>query len=106
MCAPCLGAHVCALDMCVPLPAPPCCAAQEWTGEACVGDALLEVAARLPRAKMLISTQGSRGSICLLRQQQRQVCGARVGMGVPWCGRHVHASCIQLHAPAAILTPC
>lgn len=44
---------------------------QEWTGEACLGDALLELAARLPRAKMLITTQGSKGSICLQRQSQQ-----------------------------------
>lgn len=48
------------LCSCVPL-------LQEWTGEANIGDALAEVAGRLPLAKLIISTQGARGSICLLR---------------------------------------
>jgi hypothetical protein len=50
----------------------PCVCVQEWTGEACIGDALVELAARLPRARLLITTQGSKGSICLLRQQPDQ----------------------------------
>jgi hypothetical protein len=41
---------------------------QELTGEASLGDALLSLAARLPRARLLFTTQGARGSICLQRQ--------------------------------------
>lgn len=41
---------------------------QELTGEASLGDALLSLASRLPRARLLFTTQGARGSICLERQ--------------------------------------
>lgn len=44
---------------------------QEWTGEATIGDALVALAARLPRAQMIITTQGAKGSICLLRTQEQ-----------------------------------
>lgn len=40
---------------------------QEWTGEAELGDALLTVAARLPQAKTIITTRGSRGAVMLQR---------------------------------------
>ncbi|WIA37423.1 hypothetical protein OEZ86_014348 [Tetradesmus obliquus] len=42
---------------------------QEWTGEQCIGDAMLELAVRLPRARMIITTRGAEGSVCLLRQE-------------------------------------
>ncbi|KAF8065876.1 STP13 [Scenedesmus sp. PABB004] len=48
---------------------------QEWTGEACIGDAMLEVAARLPNARMVITTRGTQGSICLLRAAEQEAAG-------------------------------
>eukprot|EP00882_Tetradesmus_deserticola_P005402 GHRQ01005685.1.p1 GENE.GHRQ01005685.1~~GHRQ01005685.1.p1 ORF type:complete len:493 (+),score=89.17 GHRQ01005685.1:314-1792(+) len=44
---------------------------QEWTGEQCIGDAMLQVAMRLPRARMVFTTLGSKGSVCLLRQDKQ-----------------------------------
>ena len=38
-----------------------------WTGHASVPDALVEMAARLPRARLLVSTQGAAGCIALER---------------------------------------
>eukprot|EP00878_Enallax_costatus_P034999 GHUV01038957.1.p1 GENE.GHUV01038957.1~~GHUV01038957.1.p1 ORF type:complete len:333 (+),score=19.32 GHUV01038957.1:577-1575(+) len=46
---------------------------QEWSGEACIGDAMLEVASRLPNARMIISTRGTKGSVCLIKQPVEQV---------------------------------
>eukprot|EP00775_Hariotina_reticulata_P013293 gene13293-13423_t len=46
---------------------------QQWTGEAAIGDALLEVAARLPCAQSIITTRGTKGSICLHRQPMNDV---------------------------------
>ncbi|PRW59942.1 pfkB family carbohydrate kinase [Chlorella sorokiniana] len=40
---------------------------QSWTGEQCLGDALLATLSRLPRARWLITTLGSRGSVLLER---------------------------------------
>ena len=40
---------------------------QEWTGEAALGDALLEALARLPNARLLVTTRGKRGSVLLRR---------------------------------------
>jgi hypothetical protein len=46
-----------------------CCPTkQQWTGESAIGDAMLEVAARLPKAQLVITTRGTKGSICLQRQ--------------------------------------
>ncbi|GBF88471.1 hypothetical protein Rsub_01184 [Raphidocelis subcapitata] len=39
----------------------------EWTGEACLADAVLEVARRLPRARVVVTTRGTRGSVLLRR---------------------------------------
>ncbi len=41
-----------------------------WTGHASVPDALVEMAARLPRARLLVSTQGAAGCIALERVTQ------------------------------------
>eukprot|EP00887_Chlorella_sp_A99_P006384 scaffold3.g6384.t1 len=38
---------------------------EQWTGEACLGDALLGVAARLPAARWVVTTLGARGSVLL-----------------------------------------
>lgn len=43
---------------------------QEWTGEATIGDAVLEVARRLPNAKVVITTRGVKGSVLLRRAQE------------------------------------
>lgn len=53
---------------------------QAWTGEDCVGDAMVAMLARLPRAKWLLTTCGRDGSI-LLERPARGVaapCGAAV----------------------------
>ena len=42
---------------------------QGWTGEQCLGDALLVTLSRLPHARWLITTLGSRGSVLLERPQ-------------------------------------
>jgi hypothetical protein len=54
---------------------------QEWTGEQCIGDAMLELASRLPRARMIITTRGTKGSVCLLRQGHE---GQQVRGGSHW----------------------
>ncbi|KAL4458589.1 hypothetical protein ABPG75_013454 [Micractinium tetrahymenae] len=40
---------------------------ESWTGEQCLGDALLATFSRMPRARWLITTLGSRGSVLLER---------------------------------------
>lgn len=71
------------------------CCMQEWTGESTIGDALVELADRLPRAKMIITTQGAKGSICLCRtQQQEQQVEA------------LHTPATVLHAPGTSVTHC
>ena len=40
-----------------------------WTGHASVPDALVEMAARLPRARLIIATQGAAGCIALEREE-------------------------------------
>lgn len=41
---------------------------QEWSGEPQIGDAILEVARRLPNAQMIFTTRGTKGSVCLVKQ--------------------------------------
>lgn len=69
-----------------------CNAVQEWTGEQCIGDAMLELAVRLPRARMIITTRGAEGSVCLLRQehgsQQVRSGGQLEALLLPgWCAQ-------------------
>ncbi|KAI8465093.1 MAG: PfkB-type carbohydrate kinase [Monoraphidium minutum] len=40
---------------------------QEWTGEATIGDAMVALAQRLPRARAIVTTRGTRGSVLLRR---------------------------------------
>lgn len=40
---------------------------QDWTGEPLLGDAILETLARLPRARALVTTRGTHGSVLLER---------------------------------------
>ena len=40
---------------------------QEWTGEACLGDAILSTFYQLPGAKWMVTTLGARGSVLLER---------------------------------------
>jgi hypothetical protein len=47
---------------------------QEWTGEANIGDALVTLASRLPQAQMIFTTQGAKGSICLIRAADQVRC--------------------------------
>ena len=42
---------------------------QGWTGEQCLGDALVATLSRLPHARWVITTLGSRGSVLLERPQ-------------------------------------
>jgi hypothetical protein len=52
---------------------------QEWTGESSVADAVLETARRLPRAKVVVTTRGTKGSVLLRRAAPgEQVCGGAV----------------------------
>lgn len=57
--------HTTRSGVCVHVCAPLCM--QEWTGEATLGDALLSLAGRLPRCKVLITTRGTQGAVMLER---------------------------------------
>ena len=46
---------------------------QGWTGEASIADAIVEMAQRLPKCKMFITTRGTQGSILLERGALEQV---------------------------------
>lgn len=46
---------------------------QEWSGESDFGDAVLEVASRLPNARVIFTTRGAKGSVCLVRQPSAEV---------------------------------
>lgn len=53
---------------------------QEWTGEATVGDAMVALARRLPRARVVVTTRGARGSVLLRRAAKgEEVGGAGAG---------------------------
>ncbi|GAB4822038.1 hypothetical protein N2152v2_009084 [Parachlorella kessleri] len=52
---------------------------QEWTGEACLGDAILSTFYQLPRAKWMVTTLGARGSVLLERPSST----APDGVGTP-----------------------
>jgi hypothetical protein len=50
------------------------CCMQEWTGEANIGDALVTLASRLPQAQLIFTTQGAKGSMCLVRTADQVGC--------------------------------
>lgn len=44
---------------------------QDWTGEAALSDALVALAQRLPRARFIITTRGTKGAVMLHRPAQQ-----------------------------------
>ncbi len=57
---------------------------QDWTGESVFEDAVLSTALKLPHVKFLVTTMGTRGSVCLqLRDSAEVRCGSACGQNAP-----------------------